>query len=53
MYVCERRRTLGQIYGIKVRCYWEHPWWNTFGNLENILRTYWELERNMLGTKEK
>jgi hypothetical protein len=23
------------------------------GNLENILKTYWELERNMLGTKEK
>jgi hypothetical protein len=23
------------------------------GNLGNILRTHWELERNMLGTKEK
>jgi hypothetical protein len=30
---------------------------NTFGehigNIDNILRTHWELERNMLGTKEK
>jgi len=30
------------IYWIEVRCYWEHHW-----------GTYWELERNMLGTKEK
>jgi len=35
-------RTLGKTYGIKLRCYWEHPW-----------GTYWELEGNMLGRKEK
>jgi len=25
-YIHEKGRTLGQTYGIKVRCYWEHPW---------------------------
>jgi len=43
---------LGKTYGIKVRCYWEHPW-GTHWNLGNILGTHWELERNMLGTKGK
>jgi hypothetical protein len=33
---------VGKIYGIKGRCYWEHPW-----------GTHWELQRNMLGTNEK
>jgi len=35
-------RTLGKTYGIKARCYLEHPW-----------GTRWELEGNMLGTEEK
>jgi len=41
-YTGEKGRTLGKTYGINVRCYWEHPW-----------GTHWELEWNMLRTKEK
>jgi hypothetical protein len=44
-YIGEKGRTLGKTYGIKARCYWEHPW-----------ETHWELrelEWNMFGTKEK
>jgi len=44
-YIGEKGRTLGKTYGIKARCYWEHPW-----------GTHWEpreLEGDMLGTKEK
>jgi hypothetical protein len=41
----EKGRTLGKTYGIKARYYWEH--------IGNLIRTHWELERNMLGTKEK
>jgi hypothetical protein len=25
-YIVEKGRTLGKTYGIKERCYWEHPW---------------------------
>ncbi len=38
----EKGRTLGKTYGIKARCYWEHPW-----------GTIWELDGNMLGTVGK
>ncbi len=38
-YIGEKGRTLGKIYGIRVRCYWEHPW-----------GTHWEPDRNPLGT---
>jgi hypothetical protein len=24
-YIAEKGRTLGKTYGIKARCYWEHP----------------------------
>jgi len=24
-YIGEKGRTLGKTYGIKARCYWEHP----------------------------
>jgi hypothetical protein len=42
-YLGEKGRTLDQkTYGIKARCYWEHPW-----------GTYWELIGNVNGTKEK
>jgi hypothetical protein len=41
-YIGENGMTLGKTCGIKARCYWEHPW-----------GTHWELEGNMLGTKEK
>jgi len=37
----EKGRTLGKTYGIKVRCYWEHPW-----------GTHWE-PREHFGNKEK
>jgi len=40
-YIGEKGRTLGKTYGIKARCYWEHPW-----NLGNILGTQWEFEGN-------
>jgi hypothetical protein len=49
-------RTLGKTYGIKARCYWERPWgthWVPREHVENLMRTHWQLERNMLGTKEK
>jgi len=26
IYIGEEGRTLGKTYGIKARCYWEHPW---------------------------
>jgi hypothetical protein len=41
-YIGEKGRTLGKTYGIKARSYWEHSW-----------GTHWELNGNMLGTKEK
>jgi hypothetical protein len=25
-YIGEKGRTLGKTFGIKARCYWEHPW---------------------------
>jgi hypothetical protein len=45
-YIGEKGRTLGNTYGIKVSFYWEHPW-------GTLLGTHWELEKNMLRTKEK
>jgi hypothetical protein len=53
-YVGEKRRTLGKTYGIKARCYWEHPWgthWEPREHIENLMRTHLQLERNMLRTK--
>jgi hypothetical protein len=47
---------LGKTYGIKIMCYWEHPWGTHLKpreHIENLMRTHWKLERNMLGTKEK
>jgi hypothetical protein len=44
-YMGEKGRTLGKTYGIKVRCYGE--------KIGNLMRTHWELEWNILGTKEK
>jgi len=55
-YIGEKWRTLGKTYGIKARCYWEHPWethWEPREHIRNLMGTHWELERNMLGTKEK
>jgi len=40
-YIGEKGRTLGKIYGIKVRCYWEHPW-----------GTYWELREHIGNWRE-
>jgi hypothetical protein len=55
-YIGEKGRTLGKTYGIKARCYWEHPWethWEPKEHIRNLIGTHRELERNMLGTKEK
>jgi len=52
-YKGEKWRTLGKTYGIKGRCYWEHPWgthWEPREHVGNPLGTQWELEGNMLGT---
>jgi len=43
-------------YGIKARCCWEHPWGThrePKEHIETIMGTHWELEGNMLRTKEK
>jgi hypothetical protein len=40
----ESVRTLGQTYGIKARCYWEHPWgthWEPREHIENLIRAAW------------
>jgi hypothetical protein len=55
-YTGEKGRTLGKKYGIKARCYWEHLWgthWEPREHIENAMRTHWELEGNMMGTREK
>jgi hypothetical protein len=48
-YIGEKGRSLGKTYGIKRRCYWEHPW-EHIGNLGNILGTGWESIGNLMGT---
>jgi len=49
-------RSLGKTYGIKERCYWEHPWgthWEHMEYIGNLIGTHLEFEGNMLGTKGK
>jgi hypothetical protein len=48
-YIVEKGRTLNKTYGIKARCYWEPPW----GTYWKLMGTHWELEGNILGTKQK
>jgi len=53
MYMGEKGRTGGKTYGIKSRCYWEHPWgthWELREHIGNLMGTYWKLERNIEGT---
>jgi hypothetical protein len=41
-YVGEKARTLDKTYGIKARCYWEHPWgthWELREHIENLIGT--------------
>jgi len=41
-YIGEKGRTLGKTYGIKARCYWEHPWethWEPREHVENLKGT--------------
>jgi hypothetical protein len=48
-YVHEKGRTLGKTYGIKARCYWNHPWgthWEPREHIENLMGTDWELDGN-------
>jgi hypothetical protein len=50
------RRTLGQTYGIKTRCYWEHDWgthWEPREYIWKMMGTHWELEREHVGNKGK
>jgi hypothetical protein len=52
-YIGEKGRTLGKTYGIKARCYWEHPCGTHCEpreHIENMMGMHWELERNMSGT---
>jgi hypothetical protein len=35
-YIGEKARTLGKTYGIKARCYWEHPWGTNREHFENL-----------------
>jgi len=44
-YIGEKGRTLGKTYGIKARCYWEHPWGTHWEPREHI--------ENLKGIKEK
>jgi hypothetical protein len=56
MYIGEKGRTLGKTYGIKARCYWEHPGgthWKPREHIGNLMGIHWELEGNMLETKGK
>jgi hypothetical protein len=43
-YIGEKGGTLGKTYGIKARCYWEHPWGTHWGHREHI--------ENPLGTRK-
>jgi hypothetical protein len=55
-YIGEKGRTLGKTYEMKARFYWEHPWgthWRPREHIGNLMGAHWELEGNMLGTKEK
>jgi hypothetical protein len=54
----EKGRTLGKTYGIKVRCYWKHPWgahWEPHGNTlrpwrEHVGNTPPKFKRKKKGT---
>jgi hypothetical protein len=48
-YTGEKGRTLGKTYGIKARCYWEHPWgthWEPREPIGNLNGTCWEQRKN-------
>jgi hypothetical protein len=48
-YIGEKGRTLGKTYGIKGRCYWEHPWgthWELTEHIGNLMGTCWEQRKN-------
>jgi len=38
-YIGEKGRTLGKTFGIKARCYWEHPWETHREHIGNPLGT--------------
>jgi hypothetical protein len=44
-YIGEKGRTLGKTYGIKARCYWEHPR-ELDGNLKETCWEQWKNEKN-------
>jgi hypothetical protein len=48
-YIGEKGRTLCKTYGIKTRCYWEHPWgthWEHRKHIRKMKRTSWEQRKN-------
>jgi hypothetical protein len=48
-YIGKKGRTLGKTYGIKARCYWEHPWgthWHPIKHIGNLMGTCWEQRKN-------
>jgi len=49
-YIGERRKTFAETYGIKVRCYGEHVGELHNGNLKNLMRSHYELERSIVRT---
>ncbi len=54
-YIGEKGRTLGKTYGIKARCYWEHPWgtrWEPQEHIGNLKGTRWEHVGNKGKMKE-
>jgi hypothetical protein len=48
LYIYESS-TLGKPYGLKLRCYRECRW-EQFGNLKNLMGTWWKHVKNTLGT---
>jgi hypothetical protein len=48
-YIGAKGRTLGKRYGIKARCYWEHPrgtHWEPQEHIENLKGTCWQQRKN-------
>ncbi len=52
LYIGEKGRTLSKTYGIKARCYWEHPWGTQWELGGNPLRTWREHVGNKGKTKK-
>jgi hypothetical protein len=51
-YISERRTTIVKASGINREVLWRTHW-ELGEHIGNLMGTHWELEGNMLGTKEK